>query len=165
MRQLQDPPGITITMQQKETRTDKFLRKSLSELESKRERLKTVNEMIDQECESDPEMRDLKQKYEEAKTRYKLGKEAFLNEPDRRSMAEDKMELTRDIKELTAILSKSMVLYSVQEKKDDFSDDDGEKRYIVMGAKASKKKQPSLFDWINETSLDIISVESTEQTN
>lgn len=117
------------------------IEKRLSLLEKSEQEYKTKKEMLDDSMRNDGELENLEEKVKDAKKRFLAAKEALMNEPEQRKLAEQLKELAGEIKETKKLLADELIAYFMKNNSLEYVDGKGDKRRIAVSAKFVRSKE------------------------
>lgn len=117
------------------------IEKRIALLEKAEQDYKVKKEMLDDGLRGDNELEELEEKVKDAKRLFQAAKEALMNEPQQRKLAEELKELAGDIKETKKLLADELVAYFMQNQSLEYVDAKGDKRRIAVSAKFVRSKE------------------------
>lgn len=111
------------------------IEKRLELLAKAQHEYKTKKEMIDDALAQDGELDALQDKVKEARRIFQAAREALMNEPEQRKLAEHLKELAGEIKDIKKLLGDELIAYFMSSKSLEYTDSQGKLHRISVSAK------------------------------
>lgn len=117
------------------------IEKRIALLETAQNEYRTKKEMLDDSLAQDPELIELDDKAKDARRRYQAAKEALMNEPAQRKLADELKDIAQEIKDTKKLLGDELVAYFMKNNTLEYTDSKGQKRRIAVSAKFVAAKE------------------------
>jgi len=117
------------------------IQKRLDMLQQSENEYKTKKDMLQDSLKNDEELLALEDKAKEAKRKATLQKQALMNEPENKKLAEDLKDLAIEIKDTKKLLGDELIAYFMEHQTLEYIQPDGAKRRFRVSAAFVRGKE------------------------